>query len=129
MTERQKKLIDEVENCRKDMQEKERAKLKPYEDKIKELKKEINNYKLAEIEAKDIMAELEEKLANADYQLEGRDLEIKELKAQIEKMKNWCNCGNYQDCLIQRAEEGKGLKAEECHNCNKWRLQEKKNRS
>ena len=35
----------------------------------------------------DRVRELEEKLANADYQLEGRDLEIKELKAQIEKMK------------------------------------------
>ena len=35
----------------------------------------------------DKVRDLEEKLANADYQLEGRDLEIKELKAQIEKMK------------------------------------------
>ena len=33
------------------------------------------------------IAELEDKLANADYQLEGRDNEIRELKAQIEKMK------------------------------------------
>ena len=33
-------------------------------------------------------AELEEKLANADYQLEGRDLEIKELKAENEQIKN-----------------------------------------
>jgi len=31
--------------------------------------------------------ELEDKLANADYQLEGRDNEIRELKAQIEEMK------------------------------------------
>ena len=35
----------------------------------------------------DSVRDLEERLANADYQLEGRDLEIKELKAQIEKMK------------------------------------------
>ena len=33
-----------------------------------------------------VIAELEEKLANADYQLEGRDVTIKELEAQIEKM-------------------------------------------
>ena len=52
-------------------------------DKVKKLEKEINNYKLAEIEAKEIMAELEEKLANADYQLEGRDLEIKELQDKL----------------------------------------------
>ena len=32
------------------------------------------------------IADLEDKLANADYQFEGRDLEIKELKAQIEKL-------------------------------------------
>ena len=38
-------------------------------EKIKDLEKEI--------------AELEEKLANADYQLEGRDLEIRELKANL----------------------------------------------
>ena len=38
--------------------------------------------------------ELEEKLANADYQLEGRDNEIRELEAQIEKMKNCRNCKN-----------------------------------
>ena len=35
----------------------------------------------------DRIADLEEKLANADYQLEGRDNEIRELKEQIEKMK------------------------------------------
>jgi hypothetical protein len=33
--------------------------------------------------------ELEEKLANADYQLEGRDLKIKELEIQNEKMKKY----------------------------------------
>ena len=43
----------------------------------------------------DKVADLEDKLANADYQLEGRDLEIKELKEQIEKMKNCKNCANY----------------------------------
>ena len=33
------------------------------------------------------ITDLEEKLANADYQLEGREVELKELQAQIEKMK------------------------------------------
>jgi predicted ATP-binding protein involved in virulence len=40
----------------------------------------------------DRIAELEEKLANADYQLEGRDNEIRELKEKIEKMKCCGNC-------------------------------------
>ena len=74
----------------------------------------------------DRVRDLEEKLANADYQLEGRDLEIKELKAQIEKMKNWCNCKNYQQCLIELAEQGKGMKPSECcRNCKKWEIEEK----
>ena len=45
-------------------------------------------------ELTDKVNDLEEKLANADYQLEGRDNEIRELKAQIEKMQNCRNCKN-----------------------------------
>ena len=71
--------------------------------------------------------ELQEDLEHKKIAIKTRNKRIKDLEKQIEKMKNWCNCGNYQDCLIQRAEEGKGLKAEECHNCDKWRLSEKKN--
>ena len=40
------------------------------------------------------IADLEEQLANADYQLEGRDNEIRELEAQIKKMQNCRNCKN-----------------------------------
>lgn len=64
------------------------------------------------------------RLAGAKYETKRLEKENKQLKAQIEKMKNWCNCGNYQVCLFQRAEEGKGLKAEECHTCNDWQLKE-----
>ena len=38
------------------------------------------------------IADLEDKLANADYQLEGRDNEIRELNEKIEKMRNCGNC-------------------------------------
>ena len=41
-------------------------------------------------------AELEDKLANADYQLEGRDVKIKELETQIEKMRCCQICKHYQ---------------------------------
>ena len=48
-----------------------------------------------------------------------------ELKKQIEKMKNWCNCKNYQQCLIELAEQGKVLKpSESCRNCKKWEIKE-----
>lgn len=43
-----------------------------------------------------LQKEVEEIKANADYQLEGRDLEIKELKAQIEKMKRCEICKHYR---------------------------------
>ena len=45
-------------------------------------------------ELTDKVNDLEEKLANADYQLEGRDNEIRELEAQIKKMQNCRNCKN-----------------------------------
>lgn len=49
-----------------------------------------------------------------------------ELETQIEKMKNWCNCKNYQKCLIELAEQGKGMKPSECCvNCKKWEIKEK----
>ena len=44
------------------------------------------------VEKNRIIADLEDKLANADYQLEGRDNEIRELKEKIEKMKCCHNC-------------------------------------
>ena len=40
-----------------------------------------------ERESEKKIADLEEKLANADYQLEGRDLEIKELQEELTKAK------------------------------------------
>jgi hypothetical protein len=50
---------------------------------------------------------------------------VRELEAQIEKMKNWCNCKNYQQCLIELAEQGKGMKPSECCvNCKKWEIKE-----
>ena len=50
---------------------------------------------------------------------------VKELKEQIEKMKCWCNCKNYQQCLIELAEQGKGMKSSECCvNCKKWEIEE-----
>ena len=105
----------------------------------KELLEEVNEWKEnAECALKELKM-LQEDLELKKIAIQSRNKRIKELEKrcnelffqvneqveQIEKMKNWCNCGNYQDCLIQRAEEGKGLKAEECHNCNKWRFKEK----
>lgn len=57
---------------------------------------------------------------------EPREKRITELEAQIEKMKNWCNCKNYQQCLIELAEQGKGMNPSECCvNCKKWEIKEK----
>ena len=60
---------------------------------------------------------------NVDYQIEGRELEIKELKAQIEKMKCCENCDNnekddwYNDNFVNKDCEG-------CENHCNWKLKE-----
>ena len=67
--------------------------------------------------------------ANADYQIEGRDLEIKELcdeneqlKAQIEKMKCGQNCKH--SYLYQEDRKCKFTYCD-CINCkDKWQLKE-----
>ena len=51
--------------------------------------------------------------------------DLSKAKSKIEKMKNWCNCKNYQECLIELAAQGKGMKPSECCvNCKKWELKE-----
>lgn len=66
----------------------------------------------------DSVRDLEEKLANADYQLEGRDLEIKELKAQIEKMKCCGNCAKNGHICVAEEMQGKLCGK----NKDKWEL-------
>ena len=48
------------------------------------------------------IAELENKLANVSYQLEGRDLEISELKAQLEQAKEIIRaiCEGYSSTVV-----------------------------
>lgn len=61
----------------------------------------------------------------AEMLYEFAEQETKDLEAQIEKVKNWCNCKNYQQCLIELAEQGKGMKPSECCvNCKKWEIKE-----
>ena len=66
----------------------------------------------------DRVRDLEEKLVNADYQLEGRDLEIKELKAQIEKMKCCGNCAKRGHICVAEEMQGKLCGK----NKDKWEL-------
>ena len=47
------------------------------------------------------VAELEDKLANADYQLEGRDIKIKELEHQLTH-RNCLDCSNHSSKLRMR---------------------------
>ena len=61
------------------------------------------------------IAELEDKLANADFQLEGRDNEIRELKEKIEKMKSCPNC----DFMFR---DGNCYYDKECKNKDHWKL-------
>jgi len=72
------------------------------------------------------IAELEDKLANADYQLEGRDIKIKELEAQIEKMKCCGNCYYFnisKDIGIGNLFcDLKDVKNEYCKNKDHWKF-------
>ena len=63
---------------------------------------------------------LEDKLANADYQLEGRDLEIKELKEQIEKMKACYNCDNNKE---EHTPED-NARCKRCKGFSEWELED-----
>lgn len=52
--------------------------------------------------------------------------ENEQLKVQNEKMKNWCNCQNYLECLTNYVEKTKqSYKKEFCYNCKKWKLKER----
>ena len=85
--------------------------------KVKRLEDDCKAYNFTQHTLQEKIKELEEKLANADYQLEGRDLEIKELKAQIEKMK--C-CGN---CAFQLVIGGvRDSHCVKCNACSEWEL-------
>ena len=65
-------------------------------------------------------AKVEEIKANADYQLEGRDLEIKELNEQLEREKNLNQC--MTDNNEQLREQIKKMKC--CENCGWYYLQQ-----
>lgn len=92
-----------------------------------ETRKLNNNLGELVVEKNRIIADLEDKLANADYQLEGRDNEIRELKARIEKMVNeidktmvLSNMRECEICDIQDIFRKNGFKRNE----EKWELAE-----
>ena len=92
------------------------------------------------------IADLENKLANVSYQLEGREVELKELqeelsackfamamsekvekqlREQIEKMKCIENCATYEEwkCPLQEHSSDK-YRPKTCQECTKWKLKE-----
>ena len=46
----------------------------------------------------------------------------KELEAQIEKMKCWCNCKNYLSCLEEHCRKNISFEKGICYKCKKWEL-------
>lgn len=51
--------------------------------------------------------------------------QVKELEAQIEKMKCWCNCKNYLSCLKECCRKNISFEKGICYNCKKWEIKEK----
>ena len=112
--------VDCVSNfsyCKKVVLQSYLASAKPREKEIKVLGERCLQLQKDKGELIDKVRDLEEKLANADYQLEGRDLEIKELEAQIEKMKCCSNC-EWSDC----ESEFRHPPCKYCDFNNKWEL-------
>lgn len=87
-------------------------------------------YAKAKAEIEQLEKQLDNIKANADYQIEGRQLKVKELKAQIEKMKCCGNCNNFAEiyyrgephtqCLARDKMEIFG----ENEGCEIWELKE-----
>ena len=70
------------------------------------------------------IAELEDKLANADYQLEGRDNEIRELEAQIEELKEeLAKVCNLKGCGRIKELEAQIEKMKNCRNCKNEKIE------
>lgn len=76
---------------------------------------------------KDYIAELENKIAdikaNCDLAIEGREVKIKELEQQIEKMKRHCNCKHRDSegyCEVKRTY----LMDLSYDGCDKWELED-----
>ena len=76
-----------------------------------------NKYKDAENRITDLENQIADIKANCDLAIEGRDIKIKELEQQIEKMKCCGNCANLCRCGIRGYEE--------CKNYDKWEIKEK----
>lgn len=61
-----------------------------------------------------------------DIYIKELEKENEQLKVQNEKMKNWCNCQNYLECLTNYVEKTKqSYKKEFCYSCKKWKLKER----
>ena len=108
---------------------------------IKVLEQNLEDTEICENGLKNSIADLEDKLANADYQLEGRDNEIRELKNAIEGYKNQifykekalAKVKKEKDRIVHRVTKDKKRlirrnieykaqieKMKCCYNCSKW---------
>lgn len=92
------------------------ASAKPREKEIKSLGERCLQLQKDKGNLTDRISDLEDKLANADYQLEGRDNEIRELEAQIEKMKKYIkacwveeNLNDYSSYMTNTSDEFRDL--------------------
>ena len=69
-------------------------------------------------------ADLEQDLEHKKIAIRSRNAKIKKLEAQIEKMKNRCNCKNGWYSTIGRAGFGCNLNIIKCAGCKHWEMKE-----
>ena len=89
----------EIDNKRLDFNEEFQLVVKKEEPKEQDIR--LNKLCFDYQEKEKRIAELEDKLANADYQLEGRDIKIKELEHQLVH-RNCLDCSNHSSNLRMR---------------------------
>ena len=98
--------------------------LKPLQKQVVELEKEKCEL-LGIIQGKDnAIKDLEWQLQEVAKDNDNYQKENTELEAQIDKMKNRCNCKNGWYSIVGKAGFGCNLNIEKCEGCIKWELAE-----
>ena len=97
----------------------------PREKQIAELKDEIHTWKEASENNSYKAFQLQEENKELIGKIAFTENALNNAKAQIEKMKCWCNCKNYISCLEECCRKNISFVQGICYNCKKWEIREK----
>ena len=90
-----------------------------------ELKDEVHTWKEASENNSYKAFQLQEENKELIGKIAFTENALNNAKAQIEKMKCWCNCKNYISCLEECCRKNISFVQGICYNCKKWEIREK----